>query len=121
VFLDLLVVVFLHRFGQRPMYVFGGVGMLSITVGVVAGAAAIYYKYFGHRSFIETPLPLLFVMSFITGAMCFLMGLLAELLVRTYYESQNKATYTISDGSADDTRVAFRSTDVSSVAARGPR
>jgi len=121
VFLDLLVVVFLHRFGQRPMYVFGTVGMLSITVGAIAGAAAIYYKYFGHKSFIETPLPLLFVMSFITGAMCFLMGLLAELLVRTYYESQNKATYAISDGSAGETGVAFRSTDLPSVAARGPR
>src|SRR4030095_636991 len=54
------------------------------------------YKFFGDKSFITTPLPLLFVMAFITGAMCFLMGLLAELLVRTYYESQNKATYMIS-------------------------
>ncbi len=98
VFLDLMVVVFLHRFGQRPMYVFGGVGLLSFAVGLAAGAAALYYKYFGNKSFIETPLPLLFVMSFITGAMCFLMGLLAELLVRTYYESQNKATYVLSKG-----------------------
>jgi hypothetical protein len=97
VFLDLLVVVFLHRFGQRPMYVFGGVGLLSMAVGAVAGATAIYYKFFGNKSFIETSLPLLFVMTVITGAMCFLMGLLAELLVRTYYESQNKATYALTD------------------------
>jgi glycosyltransferase involved in cell wall biosynthesis len=97
VILDLLVVVFLHRFGQRPMYVFGGVGLFSMAVGAVAGAAALYYKFFGHKSFIETPLPLLFVMSAITGAMCFLMGLLAELLVRTYYESQNKTTYLVSN------------------------
>ena len=96
VLLDLLVVIFLHRFGQRPMYVFGTVGLLSTAVGFVAGAAAIYYKYFGGKSFIETPLPLLFVMCVITGAMCFLMGLLAELLVRTYYESQNKTTYAVS-------------------------
>lgn len=95
VFLDLLVVVFLHRFGQRPMYVFGSVGLISVAVGGVAGLAALYYKFFGNKSFIETPLPLLFVMAMITGAMCFLMGLLAELLVRTYYESQNKTTYTI--------------------------
>lgn len=97
VLLDLLVVVFLHRFGQRPMYVFGGVGIFSILVGLLAGVAAIYYKFWGGKSFIETPLPLLFVMAFITGAMCFLMGLLAELLVRTYYESQNKATYMLSE------------------------
>src|SRR5215831_5917589 len=78
------------------MYVFGGVGLISVGIGVLAGGAALYYKFFGHKSFITTPLPLLFVMAFITGAMCFLMGLLAELLVRTYYESQNKATYMIS-------------------------
>ena len=98
VLLDLLVVVFLFRFGQRPMYVFGTVGLLSMAVGVAAGALSIYYKYFAFhpKSFIETPLPLLFVMAFLTGAMCFLMGLLAELLVRTYYESQNKATYVVS-------------------------
>jgi glycosyltransferase involved in cell wall biosynthesis len=96
VFLDLLVVVFLHRFGQRPMYVFGGVGLISMGIGAIAGAAARYYKFLGDKSFIETPLPLLFVMSVITGAMCFLLGLLAELLVRTYYESQNKTTYAVS-------------------------
>src|SRR5438045_4754044 len=100
VILDLLVVVFLHRFGQRPMYVFGSVGLLSVGIGVVAGGAALYYKFFGNKSFIETPLPLLFVLAMITGAMCFLMGLLAELLVRTYYESQQKTTYTISTVSA---------------------
>jgi tetrahydromethanopterin S-methyltransferase subunit C len=83
------------------MYVFGGVGLISIGIGVIAGVAALYYKFFGGKSFITTPLPLLFVMAFITGAMCFLLGLLAELLVRTYYESQNKATYMISNAGAE--------------------
>jgi dolichol-phosphate mannosyltransferase len=101
VLFDLLVVVFLHRFAQRPMYVFGGVGLINIAVGVIAGSAALYYKFFAHEAFIKTPLPLLFVMSFITGVMCFLMGLLAELLVRTYYESQNKPTYMISYSGAE--------------------
>jgi dolichol-phosphate mannosyltransferase len=101
VLFDLLVVVFLHRYAQRPMYVFGGVGLISMGIGVIAGGAALYYKIFGHKHFIATPLPQLFVMAFITGAMCFLMGLLAELLVRTYYESQNKATYMISYAGAE--------------------
>jgi len=101
VLFDLLVVVFLHRFAQRPMYIFGGVGLASMGVGVIAGGAALYYKIFAHESFIKTPLPLLFVMAFITGIMCFLMGLLAELLVRTYYESQNKPTYMISYAGAE--------------------
>lgn len=111
VFLDLLVVVFLHRFGQRPMYVFGSVGLLSMAIGTIAGLAALYYKFFGNKSFIATPLPLLFVMAFITGAMCLLMGLLAELLVRTYYESQNKTTYSISSVSANETEVMPASRD----------
>jgi glycosyltransferase involved in cell wall biosynthesis len=101
--LDLLVVVFLHRFGQRPMYVFGSVGLLSMAVGAMAGAAALYYKFFGNKSFIATPLPLLFVMAVITGAMCFLMGFLAELLIRTYYESQHKTTYSVSTMSGSET------------------
>jgi glycosyltransferase involved in cell wall biosynthesis len=102
VLFDLLVVVFLHRFAQRPMYIFGGVGLINFGIGVIAGGAALYYKFFGGKSFIATPLPLLFVMAFITGVMCFLMGLLAELLVRTYYESQNKATYMISYAGAEE-------------------
>ena len=93
VLLDLLVVVFLHRFGQRPMYVFGTVGLLSMAVGAVAGATAIYYKYLGGKSFIETPLPLLFVMCVITGAMCFLMGLLAELLRRRFLARHAQADH----------------------------
>jgi hypothetical protein len=112
VLLDLLVVVFLHRFGQRPMYVFGGVGFISIAIGAIAGAAAVYYKFFGNKTFIETPLPLIFVMAVITGAMCFLMGLLAELLVRTYYESQNKATYAVSTASAPPAEASLRETEL---------
>ena len=118
VILDLLVVVFLHRFGQRPMYVFGSVGLLSVGIGVVAGGAALYYKFFGNKSFIETPLPLLFVMAMITGAMCFLMGLLAELLVRTYYESQQKTTYTISAISAAEPPPASTELGLPNTAAR---
>ncbi len=120
VLLDLLVVVFLHRFGQRPMYVFGGVGIFSMAIGMLAGVAALYYKFVGGKSFIETPLPLLFVMAFITGAMCLLMGLLAELLVRTYYESQNKTTYAISAVSDSSTGPGTRESDAQNVAAQRP-
>ena len=105
VLLDLMVVLFLQRFGQRPMYVFGTVGMISIGIGLIAGALAVYYKFWGDKSFIQTPLPLLFIMAMITGAMCFLMGLLAELLVRTYYESQNKPTYSAIETANTETSV----------------
>ncbi len=95
VVLDLGVVLFLHRFAQRPMYVFGLCGFLSWMISGVAGLAAVIYKFFGHRSFIETPLPLVAVTMFFTGVICFLLGLLAELSIRTYHESQGKPTYLI--------------------------
>jgi glycosyltransferase involved in cell wall biosynthesis len=92
---DLLVVKFLDRYAEKPMYVFGAVGLISIFVSFLAGASAIYYKFWGGKSLIETPLPLLCVMSALTGIMCFLMGLLAEMIMRTFYESQGKSVYTV--------------------------
>jgi glycosyltransferase involved in cell wall biosynthesis len=95
VILDLMVLGFLYRFLQKPMYLFGSVGIMSFIISGISGAASVYFKYFGGKSFIETPLPTLFAVAFITGCMCFLMGLLAELITRTYHESQDKMTYLI--------------------------
>lgn len=95
VVLDLMVLGFLYRFLQKPMYLFGSVGLLSFLVSGISGAASVYFKLFGGKSFIETPLPTMFAITFITGCMCFLMGLLAELITRTYHESQDKMTYLI--------------------------
>jgi glycosyltransferase involved in cell wall biosynthesis len=95
VVLDLIVLGFLYRYLQKPMYLFGSVGLVSFLISGVSGAASVYFKFFGGKSFIETPLPTMFAITFITGCMCFLMGLLAELITRTYHESQDKMTYLI--------------------------
>lgn len=95
VVLDLIVVKFLHEYSIKPMYIFGGFGFISFGIGLLAALLAVYYKVTGQKSFIETPLPLLFVMCCVTGVMCALLGLLAELVIRTYYESQDKRTYAI--------------------------
>jgi glycosyltransferase involved in cell wall biosynthesis len=95
VVLDLVVVKFLHEYSLKPMYIFGGFGLISFGIGFLAGLVALYYKVTGQIDFIQTPLPLLFVMCSITGAVCALLGLLAELVIRTYYESQDKRTYAI--------------------------
>ncbi len=97
VILDLIVVKFLAQYAQKPIYVFGTFGLLSLAVAFVAASASLYYKLMGEKSFIETPLPLIFVMAGITGIMCILMGLLAELIMRTYYESQRKPVYLIDE------------------------
>jgi len=97
VILDLIVVKFLAQYAQKPIYVFGAFGLFSLFVAFIAALAALYYKLLGGKSFIETPLPLIFVMAGITGIMCILMGLLAEIIMRTYYESQGKPVYLIDE------------------------
>ena len=64
-------------------------------LAMVAAIFALYLKLFENTSFVQTPLPLLVVFSALTGLVCFLMGLLAEMLTRVYHESQGKATYLV--------------------------
>ncbi|MEJ7670331.1 MAG: glycosyltransferase family 2 protein [Casimicrobiaceae bacterium] len=95
VLMDLLVVKFLSRYTQKPMYVFGGAGLGSFALAVIAATYAVYLKFFEGTSFVQTPLPLLAFFGALTGLICFLMGLLAEMLTRIYHESQGKSTYIV--------------------------
>jgi dolichol-phosphate mannosyltransferase len=97
VLLDLMVVKFLTQYETKPIYVFGAAGLGFFVVSFVAGLWALYLKFFAATSFVQTPLPLLFTLGFITGVMCLLMGLLAEVLVRTYFESRNRRPYSIKE------------------------
>ena len=97
VILDLMVVKFLLSYSQKPIYIFGGAGLLMILGAFLAGIYAIYLKYFEGTSFILTPLPLLCVFLLLSGFLSILMGFLAEILTRTYYESQGKPTYQIKE------------------------
>ena len=97
VVLDLVVVKFLASYANKPIYVFGGFGLASIAFSFLAGLFALYLKFFEHTSFISTPLPLLVALAFITGVMSILMGLIAEIIMRTYYESQGKQVYLVKD------------------------
>lgn len=95
VVLDLIVVKFLFRYSGKPIYVFGGFGLLSILLGFMAGVWATVLKLFWGTSFIHTPLPLLCVFLGAVGVLSILMGLLAEMLNRTYHESQAKPVYKV--------------------------
>ncbi len=95
VILDLIVIKFLGQYVQKPIYIFGGLGILSILGGGLAGLWALYLKLFRDTSFIQTPLPQLFVLLFVLGFNAILLGLLAEISIRTYYETQNKRTYLV--------------------------
>lgn len=97
VILDLMVVKFLMSYSQKPIYVFGGMGLLMVLSAFIAGGYAFYLKFINGVSFILTPLPLLSVLLLMLGFLSILMGFLAEILTRTYYESQGKPTYHIKE------------------------
>lgn len=97
VILDLLVVKFLTTYMARPMHFFGVIGFVSIGLSVLSGFAAVVLKIGWSVSFILTPLPLLTALFFIVGIQFVLMGIIAEMLTRTYYESQGKSTYRVAE------------------------
>jgi glycosyltransferase involved in cell wall biosynthesis len=95
VLLDLLFIMFFTILSSKPIYIFGGFGVFSGFLSILCFFLMIYYKFWGNKSFVETPLPQLAVLFFLVGFISVLMGFLAELLVRTYYESQGKPVYMI--------------------------
>ena len=95
VLLDLITVNFLGSFSTKPIYVFGGLGLLSAIGSIVFAFAVVYQKIAGGVDMTGNPLLIVTAVSVIATIQFILMGLLAELLVRTYHESQNRPTYVI--------------------------
>lgn len=95
VILDLLVVKFLNSYAEKPIYLFGGAGILLILASLVILVILIINRMLGGEHLIRTPLLQMDVMLFIMGFQSVLMGLIAELLARTYHESQSKPTYIV--------------------------
>lgn len=92
---DLVTIKFMASYQTKPIYVFGTFGMIAFAVSLLAGLWALFLKYVEGVSFILTPLPVLAIVMFAVGVQFFLMGLLAEMSVRTYHESQAKSIYTV--------------------------
>jgi dolichol-phosphate mannosyltransferase len=95
VVLDLIVVKFLDRYFVKPIYLFGGFGILALLMSGVFVAFMLYWKFAEGISMIRTPMPVLAAVTFLVGAMSILMGLLAEILVRIYFESQQRPAYSV--------------------------
>jgi len=99
VILDLITVKFLGSFSTKPIYIFGGLGLFTGIGAVLSGLAVFYQKFISdsHLSMNRNPLLVLTAMLITATIQFILMGLLAEILVRTYHESQNRPTYVIRD------------------------
>ena len=95
VLLDLITVNFLGSFSTKPIYIFGGLGLLSALGSIIFGFIVIYQKLSSGVDISGNPLLIVTAVSIIATIQFILMGLLAELLVRTYHESQNRPTYVI--------------------------
>lgn len=95
VILDLMVVKFFDRHLVKPIYVFGGFGLGAVCLALVTLAAAVGLKLGADIAMVQTPLPLLAAMLFLIGCMSILMGLIAEIMVRTYFESQGRRPYLV--------------------------
>ena len=95
VILDLFIVKFLGDFGQKPIYMFGGFGMLMCGFGVLAGAETLVEKFIWGTKVHTNPVILLAIFLFLIGIQAILLGVLADLQMRTFYESQGKRTYLV--------------------------
>jgi len=103
VVLDLMLVMFLERAATQPMHLFGGIGLLALLAATLIATYTVWIKIANGVAFVSTPLPLLVVLLTVLGIMSLLIGLVAEMILRTYYESQDKKPYAIKQSSKSPT------------------
>lgn len=96
VLLDAILLYFLDRALDRPLQFFGKLGMFALLAAFLAGVWAVALKA-GGTNFNVTPLPLLVAMMTVLAVLCVLLGLLAELMSRIYFEAQGRTVYAIRD------------------------
>ena len=95
VVLDLLTVKFLLNYSTRPLQIFGLLGIIAGVLGSAILGYMAYVRLFASQGIADRPLLLLGMLLLFVGVQLLTFGLLAELLARTYYESQNKPVYAI--------------------------
>ena len=95
VILDLALIVFLDKYATKPIQFFGTFGLFFFLFAVLSGVFSVYLKFVHSISFISTPLPLVTVTLFSTAITSILLGITSEIVMRTYFEAQEKTTYAV--------------------------
>ncbi|HQO03082.1 MAG TPA: glycosyltransferase family 2 protein [Spirochaetota bacterium] len=95
VLLDLITVKFLGSYSTKPIYIFGGFGFLLMVLGFFSFAGVIFMKFYNNLSMNRNPLLFLTVMLVIMSIIFIMLGILAEILIRIYHESQDKPPYKV--------------------------
>lgn len=91
---DLVLIIFMRRYMQKPMHLFGTMGFISLGAGIIINLYLLVWKMLGHDIW-NRPILILGLILLIGGIQLITLGILAEINIRTYYESQNKKTYTV--------------------------
>lgn len=94
IILDLITILFLQRYSTKPIRLFGGAGMILLALGVLTGLFVLVRKLFWGGVWIS-PMILISFLFITMGVMFILLGLIAEIIIRTYHESQAKPIYAI--------------------------
>lgn len=95
VILDLLTITFLGKYGTRPLHSFGLLGLISLLVGALLTFVLPGLRFFSRDRYRPNPIFSLSLAFLSFGAQCLMLGLIAEMLMRTYYESQGKQIYVV--------------------------
>ena len=93
--LDLVFLKFLQRYSSKPLYIFGGLGLLAITGSVAGVLAMVVMKAQGLASFIETPLPIFSALLFLTGVLLIVLGIMSEMLTRIFLHQTDNEFYKV--------------------------
>lgn len=105
---DLMTIKFMASYQTKPLYMFGFAGLATFIISFLCAVLALLMKFASwphHADFVQTPLPVLTMVMLVLGVQFFFMGLLAEMLVRTYHESQSKPIYAVKE------RIGFTTED----------
>jgi glycosyltransferase involved in cell wall biosynthesis len=108
VIFDLMTIKFMASYQTKPLYMFGFAGLTTFIISFLCAVLALLMKFASwphHADFVQTPLPVLTMVMLVLGVQFFFMGLLAEMLVRTYHESQAKPIYAVKE------RIGFTTED----------
>ena len=95
VILDLIVIKFFDSLISRPIHLFGKLGFYLIILAFISSVYAVWLKLYKEISFILTPLPLLIIFFLLSGLICILLGIVAEIQARVYFQTKNNSSYKI--------------------------
>jgi hypothetical protein len=93
---DIMLMVFFQKYMQRPMHLFGTLGIFTFGIGMLLNLYLLFEKFLGHDIW-GRPILILAITLTIGGIQLITSGLIAEVIMRTYYESQDKKTYRIKE------------------------